>query len=92
MLSMLVRIPADNKPENTFEMMLPACQMPMRSGDSCLVYHELVMRDTAGRKGPSVTPTRKRQALADSVSRLIKMSVVIVSVCVTLYDRISQSI
>lgn len=30
-------------------------------------------------------------ALADSVSRLSKMSVVIVSVCVTLYGRISQS-
>lgn len=49
----------------TFEMILPACQMPMRRGDSCLVYHELVMRDTAGRKGPSVTPTRKRQSMKD---------------------------
>lgn len=49
----------------TFEMMLPACQIPIRSGDSCLVYHELVIRDTAGRKGPSVTPTRKRQSMKD---------------------------
>jgi hypothetical protein len=49
----------------TFEMMLPACQIPMRSGDSSLVYHELVIRDTAGRKGPSVTPTRKRQSMND---------------------------
>ena len=62
---MFVRIPAARRPEIQFEMMLPACQIPMRSGDSSLVYHELVMRDTAGRKGPSVTPTRKRQSMKD---------------------------
>lgn len=32
-------------------------------GDSCLVYHELVMTETAGKKGPSVMPTKKRQSM-----------------------------
>lgn len=41
--SMLVSMAAERRPEKTLEMMLPACQMPMRRGDSCLVYHEDVL-------------------------------------------------
>jgi hypothetical protein len=37
----------------------------MRRGDSCFVYHEDVIRDTAGKNGPSVKPTRKRQTQND---------------------------
>ena len=47
----------------TFEMMLPACQIPMRRGDSSLVYHDEVINATTGRKGPSVNPTRKRHSM-----------------------------
>jgi hypothetical protein len=39
--------------------------MPIRIGDSSFVYQELVMRETAGRNGPSVTPTRNRQSIKD---------------------------
>ena len=35
--------------------------MPIRRGDSFFVYHDDVIRDTAGTKGPSVKPTKKRQ-------------------------------
>lgn len=62
MPSMLVRMAAASRPEKMLDAMLPECQMAMRSGDSCLVYHDDVMSDTAGRNGPSVRPTRKRQS------------------------------
>jgi hypothetical protein len=58
---MFVRIPAAKKPEITFDMMLPACQIPIRNGLSFFVYQDEVMSDTAGRKGPSVTPIRNLQ-------------------------------
>jgi hypothetical protein len=45
----------------TLDTMLPACQMAMRRGLSFLVYQEDVIKDTAGVKGPSKKPTRKRQ-------------------------------
>lgn len=60
---MLVRMAAASRPEMTLEMVFPACQMPMRSGLSRLVYHDDVMSETAGTKGPSVTPTRKRHSM-----------------------------
>lgn len=34
--------------------------MPILRGDSCFVYHDDVIKDTAGTNGPSVNPTRKR--------------------------------
>ena len=74
--AMLVKIPAAKIPEITLEMMLPACQIPILSGDSSFVYHELVMRDTAGRKGPSVTPTRKRQSMKDQELFMPGMAIV----------------
>lgn len=43
------------------EMVFPACQIAMRRGDSCFVYHDDVIRETAGTNGPSVRPTKKRQ-------------------------------
>lgn len=61
MPSMLVRMPAARSPENIFETIFPACHMPIRSGDSFFVYHDEVIRETAGTNGPSATPTRKRQ-------------------------------
>jgi hypothetical protein len=48
--SMLVRIPAAKSPEMAWEMVFPACQMPILKGDSCFVYQEDVMSDTAGTK------------------------------------------
>jgi hypothetical protein len=36
------------------------CKLSYRSGDSCFVYQEDVINETAGKKGPSVTPTRNR--------------------------------
>jgi hypothetical protein len=59
--SMLVKIPAAKRPESACEMVFPACQIPILKGDSCLVYQEEVMSDTAGTNGPSVKPMRKRQ-------------------------------
>lgn len=60
MPSMFVRMAAARSPENTLEMIFPACQMPMRKGDSFFVYQDEVIKETAGIKGPSVTPTRNR--------------------------------
>jgi hypothetical protein len=60
---MLVKIAAERRPEKTLLMMFPACQIPMRSGDSSFVYHDDVISATTGRKGPSVTPTRKRHSM-----------------------------
>lgn len=42
---MVVRMPAARKPEMMLEMVLPACQMAMRVGFSCLVYQEDVTDD-----------------------------------------------
>lgn len=61
MPSMFVRMAAARSPEKTLDMMFPACQMPIRNGDSFFVYQDEVIRETAGMKGPSVTPTRNRQ-------------------------------
>lgn len=61
MPSMFVRIAAARSPEKTLEMIFPACQIPIRRGDSLFVYQDDVRRETAGTKGPSVTPTRNRQ-------------------------------
>lgn len=36
----VVRMPAARKPDTMLEMVLPACQMAMRVGLSCLVYQE----------------------------------------------------
>lgn len=44
-------------------MVFPACQMPMRSGDSCFVYQDEVTKETVGTNGPSVTPTTNRQRM-----------------------------
>lgn len=74
--SIFVRIPAARSPEKIFEMMLPACHMLMRRGDSCFVYHEEVIRETAGRKGPSVIPTRKRQRRKDHPDFIAGMQIV----------------
>jgi hypothetical protein len=60
---MLVKIAAERRPEKTLLMMFPACQIPIRRGDSSLVYQDDVMSATTGRKGPSVTPTRNRQSM-----------------------------
>jgi hypothetical protein len=48
-----------------FDAMLPACQIAIRNGASSLVYHEEVINDTMGRKGPSATPTKNRQSRND---------------------------
>lgn len=61
MPSMFVRMAAARSPEKTLDMMFPACQMLIRNGDSFFVYQDEVIRETAGMKGPSVTPTRNRQ-------------------------------
>lgn len=58
---MFVRIAAASKLEKTLEIMFPACQIPIRNGDSFLVYQEEVRSETAGMKGPSAKPTRNRQ-------------------------------
>lgn len=60
---MLVRIAAASKPDMTLETIFPACQMAIRKGLSFFVYHEDVMRDTAGVNGPSKNPTKKRQKM-----------------------------
>jgi hypothetical protein len=39
------------------------CKLSDRSGDSCFVYQEDVINETAGRNGPSVTPTRNRHSI-----------------------------
>lgn len=58
---MFVRIPAAKNPEMTLEIMLPACQIPIRNGLSFFVYQDDVMSETAGRKGPSVIPIKNLQ-------------------------------
>lgn len=50
--------------------------MPILSGDSCLVYYELVSSETAGRKGPSVMPTRKRQSIKAQPDFIAAMQIV----------------
>ena len=49
---------------------------PYLIGDSCFVYHELVMTDTAGKKGPSVMPTRNRQSINDQALFIAGMQMV----------------
>ena len=56
-----VRIPAASKLENAFEMIFPACQIPILNGDSFFVYQDEVSSETAGTKGPSANPTRNLQ-------------------------------
>jgi hypothetical protein len=60
---MLVRIAAASKPDITLETIFPACQIAIRKGLSFFIYHEDVVRDTAGVNGPSKNPTRKRQKM-----------------------------
>lgn len=62
---MVVKIPAASSPEKMLEAIFPACQIAMRNGASSLVYHEEVMIETIGRKGPSASPTQKRQTRKD---------------------------
>jgi hypothetical protein len=59
--SMVVRMPAARKPEMMLEIVFPACQMAMRSGLSCLLYQDEVIRVIPGKKGASQRPTTKRQ-------------------------------
>lgn len=47
----------------TLDTILPACQMAMRKGLSFLLYHEDVIKDTAGVNGPSKRPTKNRQKI-----------------------------
>ena len=59
--SIFVRIPAASRLENAFEIIFPACQIPILNGDSFFVYQEEVSSETAGTKGPSANPTKNRQ-------------------------------
>lgn len=73
---MFVKTPAANKPENMFEAMFPACQIAIRSGASSLVYHDEVISETIGRKGPSAKPTQKRQTKKDQPEDMAAMQAV----------------
>lgn len=58
-------------------MVFPACQMPMRSGDSCFVYQDEVIKETAGTNGPSVTPTMNRQRMNPQPRVMAGMQIVV---------------
>ena len=74
----LVKIAAASRPEMTLDMTFPACQIAIRRGDSSLVYQELVIKDTAGMKGPSVSPTRNRHRMNDQPLFIAVMQIVTV--------------
>ena len=58
------------------ETMFPACQMAMREGVSRLTYQDDDMRQTAGKKGPSVTPTRNLQSMKPQADLTAGMQIV----------------
>lgn len=59
---MFCRIPAAKRLETACEIVFSACYISMRRGDSCFVYHDDVIRETAGTKRLSVRPTKNRQS------------------------------
>jgi hypothetical protein len=73
---MFVNTPAARSPEKMFDAILPACQIAMRRGASSLVYHEEVIKDTIGRKGPSARPTQNRQTKNDQPEVIVAMQAV----------------
>lgn len=58
------RIPAARKPERTLAMVLPACQMAMRIGDSSMVYqHEVTLKTVRTKREESGKESCARDGL-----------------------------